>query len=166
MLSIAIISVLILPQLFQLSNLETSYQQSQIARTMVQETALQVRLARKAKHLNEAILIFTIITVVFLPLSFFTSYFGNRFSPFVRSYSVPLYQADQVVGMNTSDFRNMDGDQKLFWTVAGPPSISVVLIAMVFAFRSELAGLLRRHPSGQQGLPSYSAQGLEESICG
>lgn len=166
MLSIAIISVLMLPQLFQLSNLETSNQQSQMAQILAQETALQVELARKAKSLNEAILIFTITTVVFLPLSFFTSYFGNRFSPFVRPYGVPLYHADQVVGMNTSDFRNMDGDQKLFWAVAGPPSILVVLIAMVFAFRSDLVRLLRGHLSEQKRSPSYSARGLEESTLG
>lgn len=44
---------------------------------MAEETTLQVALARKAERQNKAILIFTIVTVVFLPLSFFTSYFGK-----------------------------------------------------------------------------------------
>ena len=44
---------------------------------MAEETTLQVALARKAERQNKAILIFTIVTVIFLPLSFFTSYFGK-----------------------------------------------------------------------------------------
>ena len=44
---------------------------------MVDETTLQVKLAEKAERQNKSILIFTIITVIFVPLSFFTSYFGT-----------------------------------------------------------------------------------------
>lgn len=64
-------------QLFQLSNTETANRQSNLAKRMAEETTLQVALARKAERQNKAILIFTIVTVVFLPLSFFTSYFGK-----------------------------------------------------------------------------------------
>ncbi|KAL9619188.1 MAG: hypothetical protein Q9160_006197 [Pyrenula sp. 1 TL-2023] len=63
--------------LFQLSNIEIANQQSELAKKMAQETTRQVELADKADRQNKAILIFTVVTVVFLPLSFFTSYFGT-----------------------------------------------------------------------------------------
>jgi Mg2+ and Co2+ transporter CorA len=46
---------------------------------------------------GKAILVFTIVTIVFLPLSFVSSY----------------------LGMNTADIRNMDRSQGIFWIVAG-----------------------------------------------
>ncbi|MCJ1397255.1 hypothetical protein MMC11_000447 [Xylographa trunciseda] len=129
--------------LFQLSNIETARHQSQLARKMAQETTLQVALARKAERQNKAILIFTIITVVFLPLSFFTSYFG----------------------MNTSDVREMDGGQGLFWAVAGPLSFAVIALAMIFAFRDELEHLFRGSTPRQterQASLTDSELGIEE----
>ncbi|KAI4954384.1 hypothetical protein J4E91_002097 [Alternaria rosae] len=47
---------------------------------------------------GKAIMVFTVVTVVFLPLSFVTSYFG----------------------MNASDIRDMDETQAVFWSVAIP----------------------------------------------
>lgn len=63
--------------LFQLSNIETANLQSEIALKMAEETKIQVDLAKRNESQNKAIMVFTVITVVFLPLSFFTSYFGK-----------------------------------------------------------------------------------------
>ena len=65
-------------QLFQLSSTETSRLQAELARSMARETEVQTNLAKRAQRQNQSILIFTIITVIFLPLSFFTSYFGRH----------------------------------------------------------------------------------------
>lgn len=62
---------------FQLSNTETARRQALLAIEMGKETKAQVKLATRSEQRNNSILIFTIITVIFLPLSFFTSYFGD-----------------------------------------------------------------------------------------
>jgi Mg2+ and Co2+ transporter CorA len=51
--------------------------QSQVAAEMARETRKQVELATRMETQSKSILIFTIVTVIFLPLSFFTSYFGE-----------------------------------------------------------------------------------------
>ncbi|KAF4539673.1 Mg2+ transporter protein CorA-like/Zinc transport protein ZntB [Lasiodiplodia theobromae] len=61
---------------------------------------------------GKAILVFTIVTVVFLPLSFVTSFFG----------------------MNFSDIRDMDQTQRLFWIVAASVTVGVVGLASFLAF--------------------------------
>ncbi|CAN9307174.1 unnamed protein product [Alternaria alternata] len=53
---------------------------------------------------GKAIMVFTVVTVIFLPLSFVTSYFG----------------------MNASDIRDMDQKQDLFWSVAIPLTVVTV----------------------------------------
>ncbi|OCL02047.1 hypothetical protein AOQ84DRAFT_383087 [Glonium stellatum] len=100
--------------IFQVSNTETAFLQSKLAVRMEKETKVQVELAMKNDYQNKSILIFTIITVIFLPLSFFTSYFG----------------------MNTRDIRQMNATQRLYWTVAAPVSMVVIIIALLFAFRA------------------------------
>jgi Mg2+ and Co2+ transporter CorA len=70
---------------------------------------------------GKAILVFTIVSTVFLPMSFVTSY----------------------LGMNTSDIRNMTLDQSLFWEVATPFTITVVSLVLVVAYNSNwIMGLL------------------------
>ena len=64
----------------------------------------------KAESNNKAIIVFTTVTIVFLPLSFVTSY----------------------LGMNTSDIRVTQSTQTLFWAI-GVPVTFVVLSAAVFA---------------------------------
>lgn len=61
---------------------------------------------------GKAILVFTIVTVIFLPLSFITSFFG----------------------MNFSDIRNMNQTQRLFWIVAASVTVGVVGLASFLAF--------------------------------
>lgn len=57
-----------------------------------------------------AIYIFTIVTIVFLPLSFVSS----------------------VLGMNTSDIRNTGRGQWLFWAAAIPLTFSIIVICLLF----------------------------------
>jgi hypothetical protein len=61
---------------------------------------------------GKAILVFTIVTIVFLPLSFISSFFG----------------------MNFSDIRDMERTQGLFWIVAGSLTVGTVAFAMFLAF--------------------------------
>jgi hypothetical protein len=61
---------------------------------------------------GKVILVFTIVTIIFLPLSFIASYFG----------------------MNTADIRNMTQHQGLFWAVALSLTTVVVCAASFLAF--------------------------------
>lgn len=63
------------------------------------------------KHRHEnAIYVFTIVTVVFLPLSFVCSF----------------------LGMNTAGIRDMDSSQWVFWAAALPLTFLIVLLALVW----------------------------------
>ncbi|KAF2839532.1 hypothetical protein M501DRAFT_1056889 [Patellaria atrata CBS 101060] len=64
---------------------------------------------------GKAILVFTMVTIVFLPLSFITSFFG----------------------MNVSDLRNMDKTQTIFWSTALPVTGTVVCAALVVAYQGD-----------------------------
>ena len=61
---------------------------------------------------GKAILVFTIVTIIFLPLSFVSSFFG----------------------MNFSDIRNMSQTQSLFWIVAASVTAGVVGFSVLLAF--------------------------------
>jgi Mg2+ and Co2+ transporter CorA len=61
---------------------------------------------------GKAILVFTIVTIIFLPLSFISSFFG----------------------MNFSDIRDMESTQRLFWIVAGSLTTGTVAFALFLAF--------------------------------
>ena len=71
---------------------------------------------------NKAILVFTGVTIVFLPLSFFTSYFG----------------------MNLSGVVNTAKTEKYFWKVCGSVAFAIVLFVTLGAFRHNLRRVLRR----------------------
>lgn len=62
---------------------------------------------------SKAILIFTLVTIIFLPLSFVASVFG----------------------MNTSDIRDMNSDQTLFWAIALPVTGTIGTISLIAAYR-------------------------------
>ena len=70
----------------------------------------------KSESNNKAILVFTVTTIIFLPLSFVTSY----------------------LGMNTSDIRNMQSGQSLFWATGAPVASAVFAIALFAAFYGEI----------------------------
>lgn len=61
---------------------------------------------------GKAILVFTIVTIIFLPLSFVSSFFG----------------------MNTIDIRNMTSSQGVFWIVSSCLTVGVVGFAVFLAF--------------------------------
>jgi hypothetical protein len=61
---------------------------------------------------GKAILVFTIVTIIFLPLSFISSFFG----------------------MNFSDIRDMEHTQRLFWLVAGCLTVGTVGFSLFLAF--------------------------------
>jgi CorA-like Mg2+ transporter protein len=64
---------------------------------------------------GKAILAFTTVTIVFLPLSFVTS----------------------LLGMKTADIRNQKTTQWLFWAIAVPLTIVVMVSAISIGYRSE-----------------------------
>ena len=60
-----------------------------------------------------AIFVFTIVTIVFLPLSFVTSFFG----------------------MNTTDIRDLKHDQRIFWVISVPLTVLVAVFALSVGLR-------------------------------
>lgn len=64
---------------------------------------------------GKAIMVFTVVTVIFLPLSFVTSYFG----------------------MNTADIRDMNQKQSLFWSVAIPLTIVTVGSCLLIGYNGD-----------------------------
>lgn len=62
-----------------------------------------------------AILVFTTVTIIFLPLSFVSSIFG----------------------MNTSDIRNTDTNQWIFWACAVPLTVTVMLLSLLLIYKFE-----------------------------
>ncbi|KAF5561679.1 Mg2+ transporter like zinc transport [Fusarium napiforme] len=77
------------------------------AERLKSQAALFIKI--KAEDQSVAIYVFTLVTVVFLPLSFATSY----------------------MGMNTSDIRDMKQGQWIFWVVGG--TLTIVVLAGVWA---------------------------------
>ncbi|KAF2737010.1 hypothetical protein EJ04DRAFT_574868 [Polyplosphaeria fusca] len=61
---------------------------------------------------GKAILVFTIVTIIFLPLSFVSSFFG----------------------MNFSDIRDMERTQTLFWLISGCLTVGTVGFSIFLAF--------------------------------
>ncbi|KAI0883680.1 uncharacterized protein GGS22DRAFT_194936 [Annulohypoxylon maeteangense] len=64
---------------------------------------------------GKAIRVFTIVTVFFLPLSFVSSFFG----------------------MNTTDIRDTEYDQRFFWTVALPVTFVVLALAFFYGYKGD-----------------------------
>jgi hypothetical protein len=78
------------------------------------ERAKQMLEINEEDH-GKAIMVFTVVTVIFLPLSFVTSYFG----------------------MNTSDLRDMNQGQSLFWSVAIPLTLVTVGSCLLIGYNSD-----------------------------
>ena len=81
-----------------------------------------------------AILVFTAVTIIFLPLSFVSSIFG----------------------MNTYDIRNMGTRQWLFWATAVPVTVLVIGLAVAAVLNFEpvrglWAGIVERDRSRRVG---------------
>jgi hypothetical protein len=92
---------------------------------------------------GKAIMVFTIVTVIFLPLSFVTSFFG----------------------MNTSDLRDMDSRQSLFWAVAIPLTVGTVGTCLLVGYNGDeirdAVSDVYRNVVGKQGRSTRTtAQGI------
>ena len=81
----------------------------------------QNELAIVSDSQNKAILVFTVVTVIFLPLSFFTSYYG----------------------MNLTGIVNTTKTEDFFWKVCGSIAFFIVLFTALGAFRHKLRVLLK-----------------------
>lgn len=64
---------------------------------------------------GKAILVFTIVTLIFLPLSFVTGFFG----------------------MSTTDIRNLEYGQWIFWATGLPLTALIIGVSMYIAYRGE-----------------------------
>lgn len=69
----------------------------------------------------KAVFVFTAVTRIFLPLSFFTSYFG----------------------MNLDGIVNTTRAEAYFWTVCGAMGIAIVLIIITYACRIKVRYMVR-----------------------
>ncbi|KAI0138077.1 hypothetical protein F4776DRAFT_654461 [Hypoxylon sp. NC0597] len=112
-----------------LFRIESRYIDSQMRKLLDRSDELRVQLER-TNYLKEqvkqaieileenhgkAIRVFTIVTVFFLPLSFISSFFG----------------------MNTTDIRDTDYDQRFFWTVAIPVTFVVLALAFLYGYKGD-----------------------------
>lgn len=86
----------------------------------------QNELAIVSDSQNKAILVFTGVTIVFLPLSFFTSYYG----------------------MNLTGIVGTAKDESYFWKLCGSIAFFIVLFVALGAFRHRFKTLIRTKPVG------------------
>lgn len=84
-----------------------------------------------AETQNKALMVFTACTIIFLPLSFFTSYFG----------------------MNLKGIATTELTEAWFWKVCGSVGITVVLLVCCYSFRPRLWQYIQSRRSDMQGLP-------------
>ncbi|KAI4198731.1 MAG: hypothetical protein LQ350_005115 [Teloschistes chrysophthalmus] len=80
------------------------------------KTIEQNELAILAESNNKAILAFTIVTIIFLPLSFFSGYFG----------------------MNLQGVVNTERTERYFWAVCGTATVCVVSATIIFGFKERI----------------------------
>jgi hypothetical protein len=79
---------------------------------------------------GKAILVFTIVTIIFLPLSFVSSFFGSKYLNKAVNSPVTLL----TFAVNFADIRDMESTQRLFWAVSGSLTVGVVGFAIFLAF--------------------------------
>ncbi|KAF2231696.1 hypothetical protein EV356DRAFT_451520 [Viridothelium virens] len=97
---------------------------------------------------GKAILVFTIVTIVFLPLSFVSSFFG----------------------MNFADIRNMSQDQGLFWIVGASVTAGVVGFSMLLAFygtdiSEKFFVWKEQHRDAWHAWPAWSRRGRTQAVA-
>lgn len=92
--------------------------------------------ARTARAQAKSVSIFTFITVVFVPLGFFTSYFG----------------------IHLTDINENDLTSNFFWSVSAPSSITIIAIAVLVA---RWAGLRNKETSDLENAGVSSERGTE-----
>lgn len=104
-----------------------------------QQQSLAVEEAKRAGVQARSVIVFTAITIVFLPLSFFTSYFG----------------------MNVTDIANTVHSSKYFWLIAGP--ISGTIIIAVFVVTKHLSAIRDPVSDEESATVNYSDRKSERS---
>jgi hypothetical protein len=93
---------------------------------------------------GNALIVFTLVTIIFLPLSWATSY----------------------LGMNTSDIRNMESAQWIFWTIAVPVTSFVIGLSLLVVLKGEAIRELlirkrsKRFINSERGLDRTSSRVL------
>ncbi|KAK2013408.1 hypothetical protein LZ32DRAFT_256806 [Colletotrichum eremochloae] len=91
-----------------------------------------------------AIRVFTLVTLIFLPLSFFTSFFG----------------------MNTTDIRNMPLSSSAYWATAVPATILILCSAYIYAYKWEtLAQRVYRDGWVNRAMVKWSGGGLDQTVA-
>ncbi|KAL2124626.1 hypothetical protein VTJ04DRAFT_991 [Mycothermus thermophilus] len=104
--------------------------------------SLKNRVAQMIEVLNEAndksIRTFTAVTVIFLPMTFISGFFG----------------------MNTIDIRDIDADQTLYWTIAIPVTFLTLFATFVYGYKGDEIGdwlhrkfhskIMRRFPATRE----------------
>ncbi|KAI1087686.1 hypothetical protein F5B19DRAFT_497148 [Rostrohypoxylon terebratum] len=100
-----------------MDKLQDNYEEIRVQRERMRFLKEQVRQTIEILEENhgKAIRVFTIVTVFFLPLSFVTSFFG----------------------MNTTDIRDTDYDQRLFWAVSLPVTFVVLALAFFYGYKGD-----------------------------
>lgn len=96
----------VLLQFRVLEQQELTVSQSHLA---TQQQSLAIDEARSSRVQSRSVFIFTTITIIFLPLSFFTSYFGMNLTDIARTVHTSTY----------------------FWKTAGPVSAIIVIAIFV-----------------------------------
>ncbi|KAM7205990.1 hypothetical protein V8F33_000820 [Rhypophila sp. PSN 637] len=86
-------------------------QHEETVKRLKSKAALLINIKNEGQGM--AVFVFTIVTVIFLPLSFVATY----------------------LGMNTNDIRDMDQGQWTFWVIGGPLAVVVVLGGWLVASR-------------------------------
>jgi hypothetical protein len=105
---------------------------------------------------SKAVLVFTLVTIIFLPLSFVASLFG----------------------MNTADMRNLENNQSIFWAVALPLTALIGGLSLIVAyggtqlrerfdhFRETLRKGRGNKPRKRTFIPSFSSRKGDEEAVG
>ncbi|KAI9774155.1 MAG: hypothetical protein M1840_005248 [Geoglossum simile] len=108
----------------------TGYQELLVDLRLSLDALFQVRsmeqndLAIVADSQNQATLVFTGVTIVFLPLSFFTGYFG----------------------MNLRGVVNTQRTESFFWRVCGTAGFLVIILVLFYAFRQKIRNRIVGRP--------------------
>lgn len=87
-----------------------SFEDMRLAATNLQTTNLQMIDSNKDRQ-EAAVYAFTIVTIIFLPLSFVSGF----------------------LGMNTADIRDMPYQQWVFWAAAIPLTVLIILLGLIWA---------------------------------
>jgi hypothetical protein len=105
----------------------------------------------EADH-GKAILVFTMITTIFLPLYVFSDVQLLRLTP-LSSFVTSFF------GMNTADIRNTNRGQGYFWAIAVPVTAGIVFAAVLLAYHGD-----KLYDEGLQAIHQFVAYRSTSSV--